>query len=81
MPLDYDKLEVVAKTGTMNYVRGLAGYIATPGGKRLAFAIFSNDLARRTSDSERVDKRWMSRAKGFERALIRSWVIRVDGLG
>ena len=79
MPLDYDKLDVVAKTGTMNFIRGLAGYIATPGGKRFAFAIFSNDLSRRGGRGERVDKRWLGRAKGFERALIRSWVIRVDG--
>ena len=81
VPLDYDRLTVVAKTGTMSYVRGLAGYIATPGGKRLAFAIFSNDLSRRGTGAQRVNKRWLGRARGFERALIRSWVIRADGLG
>ncbi|MEM6661918.1 MAG: D-alanyl-D-alanine carboxypeptidase/D-alanyl-D-alanine-endopeptidase [Pseudomonadota bacterium] len=81
VPLDYDRLEVVAKTGTMNFIRGLAGYIATPRGKRLAFAIFSNDLARRAPGGQRVNRRWMGRAKGFERALIRSWVMRIDGLG
>ena len=37
-PLDYDRLAVVAKTGTMSYIRGLAGYIATPRGRTLAFA-------------------------------------------
>ncbi|MEM7059305.1 MAG: D-alanyl-D-alanine carboxypeptidase/D-alanyl-D-alanine-endopeptidase [Pseudomonadota bacterium] len=78
VPLDYDRLEVVAKTGTMSYVRGLAGYIATPGGRRLAFAVFSNDLARRSSRGERVNKGWMRRARAFERALIRNWVIKVD---
>ncbi|MEM7188841.1 MAG: D-alanyl-D-alanine carboxypeptidase/D-alanyl-D-alanine-endopeptidase [Pseudomonadota bacterium] len=81
VPLDYDRLSVVAKTGTMNFIRGLAGYIATPRGKRLAFAIFSNDLARRAPGGQRVNRRWMGRAKGLERALIRSWVMRVDGLG
>jgi serine-type D-Ala-D-Ala carboxypeptidase/endopeptidase (penicillin-binding protein 4) len=79
VPIDFRRLEVVAKTGTMSYVRGLAGYVATPGGRRLAFAIFSNDLDRRGDGPERVDKAWMGRAKGFERALIRSWVLRVDG--
>jgi D-alanyl-D-alanine carboxypeptidase/D-alanyl-D-alanine-endopeptidase (penicillin-binding protein 4) len=78
VPIDFRRLEVVAKTGTMSYVRGLAGYVATPGGHRLAFAIFSNDLDRRGDGPERVDKAWMGRAKGFERALIRSWVVRAD---
>ncbi len=77
--LAYDRLDVVAKTGTLNYARGLAGYIATPGGRRLAFAVFSNDLARRRSGPQRVDRRWMNRARGFERALIRNWVILADG--
>jgi D-alanyl-D-alanine carboxypeptidase/D-alanyl-D-alanine-endopeptidase (penicillin-binding protein 4) len=79
VPIDFRRLEVVAKTGTMNYVRGLAGYVATPGGRRLAFAIFSNDLDRRGDGPERVDKAWMARAKAFERALIRRWVLQVDG--
>ena len=77
-PLDFDRLDVVAKTGTMNYVRGLAGYIATPKGRRLAFAIFSNDLALRSARGERVNRGWMGRAKRFERALIRNWVLAAD---
>ncbi len=81
VPLDYDGLSVVAKTGTMSYIRGLAGYIATPGGRKFAFVIFSNDLTRRGGGAQKVNKRWLGRAKGFERALIRSWVIKADGLG
>ena len=77
-PLDYDRLSVAAKTGTMSYIRGLAGYIATPGGRQFAFAIFSNDLAARGGGAQKVNKRWMGRAKGFERALIRNWVLRFD---
>ena len=80
VPLDYDRLEVVAKTGTMSYVRGLAGYIATPKGRRLAFAIFSNDLPKRSGGAEKVNKRWMGRAKGFERSLIRNWVMQHDAV-
>jgi serine-type D-Ala-D-Ala carboxypeptidase/endopeptidase (penicillin-binding protein 4) len=72
------KLQVVAKTGTMSYVVGLAGYMVTPGGRRLAFAIFSNDLARRGNGPERVDKRWLAQARAFERALIRGWAARAD---
>ena len=77
-PLDYGALDVVAKTGTMNYVRGLAGYIATPGGRRLAFAIFSNDLDRRVEGGQAIDRRWLNRARHFERELIRLWVIEAD---
>ena len=81
VPLDYDNLHVVAKTGTISYVRGLAGYITTPGGRRLAFAIFSNDLASRSGGAERVNRAWMRRARAFEAALIRNWILRVDGPG
>lgn len=78
--LDFGRLDIAAKTGTMDYVRGLAGYIATPGGRRLAFAIFSNDLDRRRPGVAvgGIDKGWMARARGFERALIRAWVERAD---
>lgn len=68
-------LVVRAKTGTMNFVRGLAGYIATPGGRRLAFAYFANDIAARGGGG---DRNWLGRAKGLERALIRSWAARYE---
>ncbi len=68
-------LVVRAKTGTMNFVRGLAGYIRTPGGRRLAFAYFANNLSQRGNGGPRG---WLGRAKGLERALIRSWAARFD---
>jgi len=77
--LDYRHLDIAAKTGTMDYVRGLAGYIATPSGRRLAFAIFSNDLDRRVAGVQRINRRWMARARRFERALIRNWVLSLEG--
>lgn len=76
--LDHSATAIVAKTGTMDYVRGLAGYVATPGGRRLAFAILSNDLARRAGGVRQIDRRWMARARGFETALLRSWLRRFD---
>ncbi len=77
--LDYKNLDIAAKTGTMDYVRGLAGYIVTPSGRRFAFAIFSNDIDRRPEgEIERIDERWMARAREFERGLIRSWVKRLE---
>ena len=68
-------LVVRAKTGTMNYVRGLAGYITTPGGRRLAFAYFANDIGARGSGNS---SRWLARARALERALIRNWAARFD---
>lgn len=76
--LDYEKLDVRAKTGTMSYIRGLAGYFSTPSDRRFAFAIFANDLDRRSGGAERVNRSWMARAKNFERALIRKWVVEFD---
>ncbi|MEM1346315.1 MAG: D-alanyl-D-alanine carboxypeptidase [Pseudomonadota bacterium] len=70
--------EVRAKTGTMDYVRGLSGYLTTPGGRRLAFAILSNDLAARRGAVRQLNRAWMRRAKGFERALLLSWAGRFD---
>ncbi|MDT8346135.1 MAG: D-alanyl-D-alanine carboxypeptidase/D-alanyl-D-alanine-endopeptidase, partial [Thermohalobaculum sp.] len=71
-------LTIVAKTGTMDFVRGLAGYIVTPKGKRLAFAVFANDIDRRTGGVTRIDRAWMGRARGFEKALLRRWVAMAD---
>ena len=74
------RLEIVAKTGTMSYVRGLAGYIddagRPPAGLR---GLLERFRPARRPGPERVDRAWMGRAKAFERALIRNWVLRVDG--
>ncbi len=66
-----------AKTGTMDRIRGLAGYLVLPEGRTLAFAIFSNDLARRGPARRGIDRRWMGRAKRFERGLLRVWAERL----
>ena len=58
---------------------GLGGNIATPSGRRLVFAMLSNDLERRVEGSRRIDRRWLARARAFERALIRHWVRRLEG--
>lgn len=76
--LDHANLAVVAKTGTMAFVRGLSGYVVTPGGRRLAFAYFANDLERRAG-TRRGSKTWMARARGLERSLLREWVRMADG--
>ena len=49
------KTHVRAKTGTLNFVSALAGYVSTPNDTELAFAIFTADTARR--DAIKVEER------------------------
>ncbi|HUF56262.1 MAG TPA: D-alanyl-D-alanine carboxypeptidase/D-alanyl-D-alanine-endopeptidase [Thermohalobaculum sp.] len=74
----YQKTAVAAKTGTMNYVRGLAGFITTPEGRELAFAYFANDIAARETWGTSVDRNWLAKARRLERSLIRHWVRLAD---
>lgn len=72
-----------AKTGTMGYVRGLAGYLATNSGRQLGFAIFIVDEAQRAAADAATDpyvlaasqpaRRWLGRARAIERELLRQW--------
>ena len=71
---------VFAKTGTMNFVSGLAGYLPTRGGRARMFAIFVNDKPlRRAYDANpagnwgQQTSGWRSRAKQLEAALVRLW--------
>jgi len=71
------------KTGTMSYGRGLAGYIDTASGRRLAFAIFFNDLDKRAAldaafnpyntaiDPE--SRHWRGRVLKLEQDLTSGW--------
>ena len=74
-----DGADVRAKTGTLNFVRGLAGYITGPKGRRLAFTIFSADLSAR----DRIDhglemppgtRRFARRAVALEKEILRRWL-------
>jgi D-alanyl-D-alanine carboxypeptidase/D-alanyl-D-alanine-endopeptidase (penicillin-binding protein 4) len=42
-------IEIVAKTGTLNFVSTLAGYVQAPSGRTLAFSVFCADLDRGTA--------------------------------
>ena len=71
------------KTGTMSYGRGLAGYIDTATGRRLAFAIFFNDADKRAALDAGFDarvraidpdsRRWRDRALALEEKLTTAW--------
>ena len=70
---------VHAKSGTMNFVSGLAGYVRAEGGEALAFAIFSGDVARREAVpvAQREDPEgagpWIKRARRMQGQLIAGW--------
>jgi len=70
---------VRAKTGTLNFVNSLAGYIKTEGGRDLAFAFFAADLDAREkgklegTDRPRGARTYASRARWLQQQLIQFW--------
>lgn len=74
-PVGDSKLRVHAKSGTLNFVSALAGYL----GADVIFAIFSADLPRRNALplADREDppggQSWLRRARGLQKALLASW--------
>lgn len=73
------EVSVDAKTGTLNYVSGLGGFMTAADGTELAFVIFSADTRARQkmSDAERegssATRHWNGRAKMFQQKLIARW--------
>ncbi len=71
---------LVAKTGTLNFVSALAGYVEVRG-RRLAFAIFAADPAARARLPDPVASdapgagAWEARARAQEAALVRRWAL------
>ena len=71
--------QVRAKTGTLNFVSSLAGYVTTKGGRPLVFAIFTGDLDRRAkiarADRERPSgaRGWSRRSRGLQHQLVTRW--------
>ncbi|WGW04093.1 D-alanyl-D-alanine carboxypeptidase/D-alanyl-D-alanine endopeptidase [Tropicibacter oceani] len=74
-------IDVLAKTGTLNFVSGLAGFVDLPDGTELVFAIFAANMDRRAKLS--IDERerpaggssWNVRAKTLQQALIERWSV------
>ena len=76
---------VWAKTGSMYYGRGLAGYLHTASGRRTAFAVFTSDLGERQrldalgpepGAGERAQARaWLAKARALERGLLKRWAL------
>jgi D-alanyl-D-alanine carboxypeptidase/D-alanyl-D-alanine-endopeptidase (penicillin-binding protein 4) len=76
---------VHAKTGTLNFVSGLGGFIDLPDGTELAFACFSADLQRRDAlsreERERPPggKRYAVSARKLQQRLLARWGILYNG--
>lgn len=72
-------VEVRAKTGTLNFVSSLAGYVKTTGGRELCFAIFTADTERRDAippearERPKGAKGWSRRSRTLQKKLIRGW--------
>lgn len=68
-----------AKTGTLNFVSGLAGYVTGTEGRELVFAIFASDEKTRASIPREARERppgarsWATRARRLQRQLIMRW--------
>lgn len=71
-----------AKTGTLNFVSALAGYLDVEDGRRLAFAILTADLEARARVSDPLAERqpgarsWSRRSRDLQWRLLRSWITR-----
>jgi len=74
--------QVRAKSGTLNFVSGLAGFITPASGAPLCFAIFSADVPRREALAlaDREDPAggdaWTRRARTLQGQLVRRWAER-----
>lgn len=77
--VDDHPVKIRAKTGTLNFVSGLSGFVDLPDGTELVFAIFAADLPRRATLTKAQRERpeggrsWNARAKRLQQALIGRW--------
>ncbi len=78
-PVKDHPIKVDAKTGTLNFVSGLGGFITAPDGSELAFAVFTADVEHRATIPRALRERpdgarsWNSRSRKLQRALIERW--------
>jgi D-alanyl-D-alanine carboxypeptidase/D-alanyl-D-alanine-endopeptidase (penicillin-binding protein 4) len=78
-----EKVEVRAKTGTINFASAVAGYLHTKKGRDVVFAIFVSDYKVReaasrdgtsaTTHKEPPPRGWNRRGNEMRRAVVRRW--------
>ena len=72
-------IKVVAKTGTLNFVSGLGGFMTAADGTELAFAIFTADrdtrarIKKANKEVPQGARAWNRRSKRMQQALIERW--------
>jgi D-alanyl-D-alanine carboxypeptidase/D-alanyl-D-alanine-endopeptidase (penicillin-binding protein 4) len=72
-------IKIVAKTGTLNFVSGLGGYMTAADGTVLAFAIFVSDekirsrISKANREAPQGSKTYNTRAKKMQQKLIGRW--------
>ncbi len=72
-------VKVLAKSGTLNFVSGLAGHVVPPGGRELVFAIFTGDPERRDAvpvslrEEPEGAQAWTKRARRLQGQLVSRW--------
>lgn len=77
---------VRAKSGTMAYASGLAGYLTAASGRELGFVLFTGDPAQRRAFDAALDRyatemppparAWLGRARAFRNDLLKEWTVR-----
>ena len=78
-PVKTHPIKVDAKTGTLNFVSGLAGYMTGRDGTVMAFAIFAADeatrgrLSKANREAPQGARPWNRRAKTMQLKLIERW--------
>ena len=84
-PVENHPLTVRAKTGTLNFVSGLAGFVDLPDGREIVFAIFTADLDRRAAltrdqrDRPPGGRAWAGRSRRLQSGLIERWAALAAG--
>lgn len=78
-PVNDHPVKADAKTGTLNFVSGLGGYVTAPDGRELVFAIFTADAETRASIPREARERppgarsWATKSRRLQRRLIMRW--------
>jgi D-alanyl-D-alanine carboxypeptidase/D-alanyl-D-alanine-endopeptidase (penicillin-binding protein 4) len=72
-------VKVRAKSGTLNFVSGLAGHVTPPKGREIVFAIFTGDPERRDAvpvslrEEPEGAQAWNKRARRLQGQLVSRW--------
>lgn len=83
--IDGHPVTVRAKTGTLNFVSGLGGYLTAADGRQMAFAMFVTDVPRRAAipkaqrEAPAGAGKWNKSAKALQQKLLQRWGVAYPG--